>query len=96
MLLFQPSRVSGGSEPPALVSLRTMKRRGFATLNVVIKITEPSGWRTEWDIGFREDGSPRSVTLSQFTPQNTVTMMAPPIEVSFETFYAELQKMRPA
>jgi hypothetical protein len=60
-------------------------------LNVIVKITAANGWRREWDMEFR-DGSPRWVTLTQFSPENVVALHPAPQRVSAEQFFEEFQK----
>ena len=60
-------------------------------LNIVYKITTANGWRTEWDMEFR-DGVPRWVTLTKYSPENVPTMHPAPVRISAERFFEEFEK----
>jgi len=60
-------------------------------LNVIYKLTASNGWRREWDMEFR-DGAPRWVTLSQWSPENVLSMQPAPLRISADQFFEEFAK----
>jgi hypothetical protein len=62
-----------------------------AQLNLIIKITQPNGWRSEWDMEF-QDGGPTNVTLAQFAPDGTVVTVPPPVRLTAETFFEKFRE----
>jgi hypothetical protein len=65
-----------------------------AQLNIVFRITSANGWRTEWDMAFRE-GAPSRVTLAQYAPNNTVSIGPGPVELSPEEFFQRFAAEHP-
>lgn len=75
-------------QAPSLRSAILAMRERFNDLNVIIRISRPTGWRTEWDMSIK-DGVVREVQLSLFDTRGQLNQHA---TVPADVFFATVEK----